>query len=113
MGEQVREELSNLIRNLKDPRVGFISIVKVEVSGDLKHAKVFVSVMGTEEQKKATLTGLGSASGFLRSELSARMSLRFVPEIHWVLDDSIAQGARIARLLVEVRKEQEERDQEP
>lgn len=107
VGEQMREVLANLIRTeLKDPRIGFASIVKVEVAGDLRHAKVFISVMGDEKQKKDSLKGLTSAAGFLRSELSKAMQLRYMPELHFELDESIEHGARIAQLLVQVQKEQ-------
>jgi ribosome-binding factor A len=108
LGDQIREELSNLIRQaLKDPRIGFVSIVKVEVAGDLRHAKVFASVLGDEKQKKDSLKGLVSASGFLRSELGKILQLRYTPELHFVLDESIEHGTRIAQLLVQVQKEQE------
>lgn len=107
LGDQFREELSNLFRTeLKDPRIGFVSIVKVEVAGDLRHAKVFVSVLGDEKQKKESLKGLVSASGFLRGELSRLMQLKYTPELHFVLDESIEHGSRIAQLLVQVQKEQ-------
>jgi ribosome-binding factor A len=106
VADQMREELAQLIRDeVKDPRIGFCSIVKVEVSNDLRHAKVFVSVLGNEQQKKDTLKGLTSATGFLRSELGRRIQLRYTPEIHFVLDESIEHGARIAQLLAEVEKE--------
>lgn len=108
LGDQIREELSNLMRQeLKDPRIGFVSIVKVEVAGDLRHAKVFASVLGDEKQKKDSLKGLTSASGFLRSELGKILQLRYTPELHFVLDESIEHGTRIAQLLVQVQKEQE------
>jgi ribosome-binding factor A len=110
VGDQMREELARLIRDeVKDPRIGFVSIVKVEVSGDLRHAKVFISVLGNEQQKKDTLKGLESAAGFLRSELGQVLRLRYTPELHFVLDESIEHGTRIAQLLVQVQKEQGER----
>lgn len=109
VGDQMRDELATLIRDLKDPRIGFVSIVKVEVSGDLRHAKVFVSVMGAADQKKESMKGLQSAAGFLRSELGNLIRLRYVPELHFVLDGSIEHGTRIAQLLVEVQKEQGEK----
>jgi len=111
VGEQMREELANLIRHLKDPRIGFCSVVKVEVSGDIRHAKVYISVLGTDEQKRDSMKGMQSATGFLRSELSSKMTLRFMPELHFHLDESIEHGTRVAQLLVQVQKEQgEERE---
>ena len=72
LGEQIAAEVSDLLRTrLKDPRVGFASITHVEVSGDLRHAKIFVSVMGTPEEKKSTIEALHHATGFLRHELAA------------------------------------------
>lgn len=110
VGDQMREELARLIRDeLKDPRIGFVSIVRVEVSGDLRHAKVFASVMGNEQQKKDSIKGLTSAAGFLRNEVGKAMQLRYTPELHFVLDESIEHGTRIAKLLVEVQKEQGEK----
>ncbi|MDF2630763.1 MAG: ribosome-binding factor [Symbiobacteriaceae bacterium] len=107
LGDQIREELSNLMRQeLKDPRIGFVSIVKVEVAGDLRHAKVFASVLGDEKQKKDSLKGLISAAGFLRNELGKVLQLRYTPELHFVLDESIEHGTKIAQLLVQVQKEQ-------
>lgn len=110
VGEQMREIIAELLRDeVKDPRIGFASIVKVEVSGDLRHAKIHVSVLGGDQEKKETLKGLSSAAGFLRSEVAKRLQLRYTPELHFVLDESIEHGQRIAQLLVEVQKEQKEK----
>lgn len=113
VGEEMREILAQLIREeVKDPRVGFVSIVKVEVSSDLRHAKVFISVLGDEQQKKESLKGLSSAAGFLRSEVARQLRLRYTPELHFVLDESIEHGQKIAQLLVQVQKEQKEKEQQ-
>lgn len=102
----ITRELSDLIRTrMKDPRIGFASITGVELSHDLRHAKVYVSVMGTPEEKSETMRGLGSATGFLRHELAQRLTIRHVPEIAFRLDESIARGARVLDLLKEVQKE--------
>src|SRR6266513_4075189 len=107
LGELIAMELSDLIRTrLKDPRVGFASITHVEVSGDLRHAKVFVSVMGSTEDKAATMKGLKHATGFLRHELAGRLVLRFMPELVFKLDTSIAEGARILELLQKIEQEE-------
>lgn len=109
VGDEMREILAELLRDeVKDPRIGFVSIVKVEVSGDLRHAKIHVSVMGDDQQKKDSLKGLNSASGFLRSEVAKRLQLRYTPELHFALDESIEHGQRIAQLLVQVQNEQKE-----
>ncbi|WP_201360696.1 30S ribosome-binding factor RbfA [Dictyobacter formicarum] len=106
LGELMTADLSELIRTrLKDPRVGFASITRVEVSGDLRHAKVFVSVMGTPEEQKETMSGLKNASGFLRHELASRLTLRYMPELSFKLDTSIEEGARILSLINQVEQE--------
>lgn len=106
VGEQMRDELAQLLREeVKDPRIGFVSVVKVEVSRDIRHAKIYVSVLGDEQQKKETMAGLTSATGFLRSELAKRLQLRYMPELHFVLDESIEHGQRIAQLLDQVQEE--------
>lgn len=100
LGEVIAHELSDLIRTrMKDPRVGFASITDVDLSGDLRHAKVFVSVMGSEEEQRATLDGLNHATGFLRHELAQRLTVRHTPEIHFRLDESIAHGAHVLDLI--------------
>lgn len=114
VGDQMREELARLIRDqLKDPRIGFVSIVKAEVSNDLRHAKIFISVLGNDAQKRESMKGLQSAAGFLRNEVGHAMQLRYTPELQFVLDDSIEHGTRIAELLVQVQKEQEEKREQP
>jgi ribosome-binding factor A len=106
LGELIAVELSDLLRTrVKDPRVGFASITHVEVSGDLRHAKVFVSVMGTGKEQAATIQGLKHATGFLRSELASRISLRYMPELVFKLDTSIEEGARILELIREIENE--------
>ncbi|GLV59399.1 ribosome-binding factor A [Dictyobacter sp. S3.2.2.5] len=110
LGELMTADLSELIRTrLKDPRVGFASITRVEVSGDLRHAKVFVSVMGTPEDQKATMQGLKNASGFLRHEMASRLTLRYMPELSFKLDTSIEEGARILSLINQVEQEDREK----
>lgn len=112
VGEEMREILARLLQGgVKDPRIGFVSIVKVEVSGDIRHAKVFISVLGDEQKKKDSLKGLTSAAGFLRSEIARQLQLRFTPELHFALDESIEHGQKIAQLLVQVQKEQQEKDE--
>jgi ribosome-binding factor A len=107
LGELIAAELSELLRTrVKDPRVGFASITHVEVSGDLRHAKIFVSVMGSAEEQVATMKGLKHATGFLRHELASRLVLRFMPELAFKLDTSIAEGAHILELLLKVEQEQ-------
>ncbi len=106
LGELIAAELSDLLRTrVKDPRVGFASITRVEVSGDLRYAKVFVSVMGDSEEQKETMKGLKNATGFLRHELASRLTLRFMPELVFKLDHSIEEGSRILELINKVERE--------
>jgi ribosome-binding factor A len=114
LGELIAIELSDLLRTrVKDPRVGFASITHVEVSGDLRHAKIFVSVMGTPEEQAATMKGLKNATGYLRHELASRIVLRYMPEIAFKLDTSIAEGARILDLINKVEEEERAKAQTP
>lgn len=108
VNELLREEISTIVqRQLKDPRLGgLISITAVEASPDFRHARVFVSVMGTDEQRTGTLTALNAAAGFMRHELRGRLeSLRYVPELAFKLDNSIERGAQLSALLNQVALE--------
>src|SRR5438105_11775993 len=107
LGELIAVELSELIRTrLKDPRVGFASITHVEVSGDLRHAKIFVSIMGSAGEQAETMKGLKHATGFLRHELASRLVLRFMPELVFKHDTSIAEGARVLELIQQVEQDE-------
>jgi len=107
LAEVIRTEASEIIQHrLKDPRIGFVSIIDVVVSGDLRHAKIFVSVLGDEEAKKRTMTALERATGRVRSELGTRLAVRFIPAILFRLDESIERGARVTSLLREVAEEE-------
>ncbi|HEX4203276.1 MAG TPA: 30S ribosome-binding factor RbfA [Ktedonobacteraceae bacterium] len=105
LGELIAADLSDLLRTrVKDPRIGFASITHVEVSGDLRHAKVFISVMGSPEEQKESMKGLKNATGFLRHELASRLVLRYMPEILFKLDTSIEEGSRILNLINQVEQ---------
>lgn len=94
-------EISDLLhRGLKDPRIsGIVSVTDVDVSNDCRHAKVFVSVYGSEEERNNTMIALESSAGFVRSEISKRIQMRFSPEISFQIDDSLERGARVTDLL--------------
>ena len=100
----IRQEISELLqRQVKDPRLGnFVAVTEVSTSPDLKYAKVFVSRIGSEEEKRETLSALASASGFFRRELSRRLRLRHVPELSFQRDDSIERGDRLLQLIDQV-----------
>ena len=100
----IRQELSELLkRQVKDPRLGnFIAVTAVATSADMKHAKVFVSRMGSTEEKQETLGVLSSASGFLHRELVKRLRIRHVPELSFQWDDSIERGDQLLRLIDQI-----------
>ncbi|MCM3160545.1 MULTISPECIES: 30S ribosome-binding factor RbfA [Bacillaceae] len=111
VGEQMKKELGDIIgRKIKDPRIGFVTVTDVSVSGDLQIAKVFISVLGDEEQRQNTLKGLAKAKGFIRSEIGQRIRLRKTPEIQFEFDESIDYGNRIETLLHELNVENKEED---
>lgn len=100
ISEEVARELAQLLRDVKDPRVSqtMLSVVRCEVTNDMRWCKVFLSALG-EYDKKQLKQGLKSCSGFLRRELAQRLSLRYTPELVFVMDESIAHGAHIAAVL--------------
>jgi ribosome-binding factor A len=112
IGEAIKRLVSELLqRRLKDSRItGMVSITDVEVSGDLRHAKVFVSIYGDEDSQKQTMEGLKSASGMVRSEVGKSLGLRFAPEIQFRLDTSIERGAKIAAILQQIKGERADTD---
>ena len=106
--ESIKEELGEILqREIKDPRIGFASVTSVRVSNDMSHVKVFVSVLGDEQQKKDTMAGLESAKGFIRSEIGKRIRLRHTPEMHFIADNSLEEGARIISLLNQIQSQEE------
>ncbi|MBO1510369.1 30S ribosome-binding factor RbfA [Metabacillus bambusae] len=111
VGEQMKKELGDIIgRKIKDPRIGFVTVTDVSVSGDLQIAKVFISVLGDEEQRQNTLKGLAKAKGFIRSEIGQRIRLRKTPEIQFEFDESINYGNRIETLIHELNVQNKEED---
>ncbi len=113
VAEEMREQIAKLVgRELKDPRIGFVTVTRVEVTPDFGHAKVFVGVLGDEKQKKDTLAGLRQAQGFVRREVGRRMRMRVLPDVQFVYDKGIDATDRIARLLDEVRSQDDERGED-
>ena len=100
----IRQEVSSILqRDIKDPRLGFATVTDVEVSGDLQHVKVFVSILGDENSRADTMEALVSATGYIRSEIGRRVPLRLTPEISFEYDESI-ERARILKLIEDVKK---------
>ena len=100
IAEQIQRELSDIIRvELKDPRVGMITITDVEMTPDNAHAKVFFTVLGQQSRIDEAASGLQHAAGYLRSELAQRMKIRVVPQLHFEYDASVERGIRLSQLI--------------
>ena len=113
VGEQMKKELTDIIgRKLKDPRIGFVTVTDVRVTGDLQQATVYVSVLGNEEQKEKTLIGLSKATGFIRSEIGKRIRLRITPEITFEWDESLEYGQRIETVIHQIHTEKDDNKSE-
>lgn len=107
ISEEVMRALAESIRSVKDPRLqnGLVSITRCEVTGDLRYAKVYISVLGSEADAKEVMKGLKSASGWLRREVGSRVQLRYAPELVFTLDHSITHGAHISEVLDRLDRE--------
>lgn len=104
VGDLLREEIADIVfQRLKDPRIGFITITGVDVTDDIKSAKVYVSVL-KDDERKTTLDILNSAKSFIRSELSKRLRMKFIPTIEFKIDTSAEYGNRIDKLLREIKE---------
>lgn len=105
VGEEIKREVTQLLRDeMKDPRIGFVTVTSVEVSPDIRYARIYVSVMGSAEDTRQTMMALNKARGFVRTELGRKIRLRYTPEIEFRFDESIKHGARIMELLGEVKE---------
>jgi ribosome-binding factor A len=105
INELLKEEISKIVMyKLKDPRVGFVTITKVETSPDLREAKIFVSIMGEQPQKEENLRGLERASGFIRNELRRNIRLKGIPRINFILDTSIDYSMHINKIINSLKK---------
>ncbi|MBT2691489.1 30S ribosome-binding factor RbfA [Bacillus sp. ISL-55] len=113
VGEQMKKEIGDIIsRKIKDPRVGFVTVTDVEVTGDLQQAKVYISVLGDEQQREDTLKGLAKAKGFIRTEIGQRIRLRKTPELIFEFDETMAYGNRINSLIHELHREEQPGEEE-
>lgn len=100
IAEQIQRELAELLQlELKDPRVGMVTLTDVEVTSDYAHAKVFFTLLSQGHSLEETLVGLNRAAGFLRSQLAHRMRLRIVPQLHFVFDSSVERGVQLSHLI--------------
>jgi len=113
IGEAIREEISSiLLQEVNDPRIQFVSITRVEVSADLQHAKVYVSILGSDQKREEAFEGLKSARGYIQKKLGKKIRLRYMPEITFKMDTSIDYGIHIFELLQEMKKEGDLKDEE-
>ena len=113
INSEVQKELSMIIREVKDPRIHFLtSVTDVQVAPDLKTCKAYISVMGGEEEQQNTLAGLKTAEGYIRRELAHRVNLRNTPELTFILDDSIAYGAAMSKKIADLHVEAYDREEE-
>ena len=104
VNEEIKRCLAEILREVKDPRLGeMISVTGVEATQDLKQAKVYVSVFGNDSAKKEAMAGLDAADGFIRHELGQRIDLHTLPDLIFELDESIDNGARIDKILSEIK----------
>ena len=111
--ELMKQEVSDIIFNeLKDPRIGFVTVTSVACTEDLREAKIYVSVRGDEKKARDTLNGLNSSLGFVRREIGKRIRLRFTPEISFALDTSLNYSDHIQRLLNEIHEDQPQEKKE-
>ncbi len=108
IGDQLRGEISNmLIREIKDPRIGFVTVLDVEVAPDLSHASVFFTVYGSDEERENTSAGLESTAGYLRRELGRRLHLKRIPELHFRFDDTTLKGEHLEGIFSKIHNEGE------
>ncbi len=109
VAEIVRQVLAEAIgREVRDPRVGFVTLSRVDVSGDLSHAQVFVMAQGDEAERLRALEGLQSAAGFLRGKVAKALATRTIPELHFELDRGLEHAARINAMLADLKREAED-----
>ena len=106
VAEEIRKEIATMLfGEVHDPRIGFVTITKVALSKDLRQAKIYFSMIGTEEEKEKTMQGLESASGYMRREIGKRLKLRYFPELTFKFDDSLEYAQNIEKILKEIKSD--------
>lgn len=113
INDEIMKEISQILRaEVKDPRIGVMtSVIRVDTTQDLKYCKVYVSVLGNEEDKKNVMEGLKNANGFIRHLIAERVNLRYTPELIFKLDDSVEYAVRMTKLIDEISKENTKTDE--
>lgn len=111
VAETIHKEISSLlIKGLKDPRIGFVTITSVDVTSDLRQARVYYTLMGSQDGRAETQAGLDSCSSYIRQQLGRQLRLRFIPEIHFEYDASFDYGQKIEKLLSEIKTDEQQDD---
>jgi ribosome-binding factor A len=108
VNEAVREVVSEAVGKLKDPRIGFVTVTGVETSADLRHARVFVSVLGSESKRRKTLAGLAAAHGVLQARLASELRMKRTPQLAFEYDPTVERGVRMTQLIDELAPEPED-----
>jgi len=111
VGELIKREIADILcREMKNPKLGFVTVSDVDVTGDLRTAFVRISILGDEKRRQESLRCLKSAAGFIRKELSSRITLRYIPKLQFQLDTSVDHAIHISQLLAEIKKEKPDGD---
>jgi ribosome-binding factor A len=113
VNKSVRQVLSEALLELKDPRIGFVTVTGVETSADLRHATVYVSVLGSEKKRNASMTGLEAAHGVLQAKLSRELRMKRTPLLTFEYDHAVEHGVRMSRLIDELAPEPESTESKP
>lgn len=107
--KNIKEEVGMMLElEIKDPRIGFVTITDVDISADLRHCKIFFSALGGAKKREKALAGLQSARGFIRGELGKRLQMKYTPDIEFIYDTSVEKGFRIAEILNKIKAEKQE-----
>ncbi len=103
---QLRKEISRILQeDLKDPRIGFVTVTRIDLTGDLRHAKVYFSILGDEEKQESSVEGIQSAAGYIRKLIGERLKLKYVPELSFKLDKSIEYSINLEKMFERLRDE--------
>lgn len=106
---QLKKEISKiLLEDLKDPRVGFVTITRIDLTGDLRYARIYFSILGDDKAKEESLKGIKSAVGFIRKLIAERIKLRYVPELYFKLDNSLEYSIKLEKTFERIRHERED-----
>jgi len=112
IAREMRDIISGIIsEEIKDPRIGFVTVTRVEVTPDIRNAKVYFSSLGGKEEKESAAEGLNSASGYIRKSLSEKMRFKFTPELLFRLDESAEYSIHLNRIFDKIHKEKEKKDE--